>query len=97
MTSNRVVPCSLSEICEKEKVDIADDALDTLIRVCEGDLRKSITYLQSAAVSFRGATVQVADVDRMAGVIADEAVARLMKACRTGKFENVQAAIEVIK
>uniref|UniRef100_A0A914VZV7 AAA+ ATPase domain-containing protein n=1 Tax=Plectus sambesii TaxID=2011161 RepID=A0A914VZV7_9BILA len=87
----------LSEICQKENVDIADDALDALIRVCEGDLRKSITYLQSAAVSFRGATVQVGDVDRMVGVISDDAVHLLIKACRTGKFENVQTAVESLR
>lgn len=39
----------LREIAVAEGVPIEDDAVDALIRCSEGDLRKAITYLQSAA------------------------------------------------
>lgn len=39
----------LQEIAEKEGVAIEDAAVDALIKCSEGDLRKAITYLQSAA------------------------------------------------
>ncbi|KPM39478.1 Replication factor C subunit 2 [Neonectria ditissima] len=39
----------LEEIAEKEGVPLEEGAIDTLIRCSEGDLRKAITYLQSAA------------------------------------------------
>ena len=39
----------LEEIAEKEHVQIEDGAIDTLIRSSEGDLRKAITFLQSAS------------------------------------------------
>jgi replication factor C subunit 2/4 len=39
----------LEEIAEKEGVKCEDGAVDALIRCSEGDLRKAITYLQSAA------------------------------------------------
>ncbi|KAH7022613.1 activator 1 41 kDa subunit [Ilyonectria destructans] len=39
----------LEEIAEKEGVPLEDGAIDTLIKCSEGDLRKAITYLQSAA------------------------------------------------
>ncbi|CAM1507187.1 Fc.00g068280.m01.CDS01 [Cosmosporella sp. VM-42] len=39
----------LEEIAEKEGVLLEDGAVDTLIKCSEGDLRKAITYLQSAA------------------------------------------------
>lgn len=39
----------LREIAAAEGVPIEDDAVDALIRCSEGDLRKAITYLQSAA------------------------------------------------
>jgi len=39
----------LEEIAEKEGVPIDDGAVDALIRCSEGDLRKAITFLQSAA------------------------------------------------
>ncbi|PKS06630.1 hypothetical protein jhhlp_007380 [Lomentospora prolificans] len=39
----------LAEIAEKEGVPLEDGALDALIKCSEGDLRKAITFLQSAA------------------------------------------------
>lgn len=39
----------LREIAEKEGVPVENDALDALIKCSEGDLRKAITFLQSAA------------------------------------------------
>lgn len=39
----------LEEIAEKEGVALEDGAVDALIKCSEGDLRKAITYLQSAA------------------------------------------------
>lgn len=39
----------VEEIAEKEEVALEDGAADTLIRCSEGDLRKAITFLQSAA------------------------------------------------
>ncbi|VDM61135.1 unnamed protein product [Angiostrongylus costaricensis] len=38
-------------ICKNEDIDISDDSLSMLITFCEGDLRRSINYLQS--LSFR--------------------------------------------
>jgi len=39
----------LREIAVKEKVPLEDGAIEALIRCSEGDLRKAITFLQSAA------------------------------------------------
>jgi len=39
----------VEEIAEKEAVALEDGAADTLIKCSEGDLRKAITFLQSAA------------------------------------------------
>lgn len=39
----------LEEIAEKEGVTLEDGAVDALIKCSEGDLRKAITFLQSAA------------------------------------------------
>lgn len=39
----------VEEIAEKEGVKLEDGAAETLIRCSEGDLRKAITFLQSAA------------------------------------------------
>ncbi|OIW35368.1 P-loop containing nucleoside triphosphate hydrolase protein [Coniochaeta ligniaria NRRL 30616] len=50
----------LQEIAEREGVTIEDGAVDALIKCSEGDLRKAITYLQSAA-RLVGATVAAKD------------------------------------
>lgn len=39
----------VAEIAQLENVPLADGAVDALVRCAEGDLRKAITYLQSAA------------------------------------------------
>ncbi|TGZ83318.1 P-loop containing nucleoside triphosphate hydrolase protein [Ascodesmis nigricans] len=39
----------LGEIAEKEGVRMEDGVVDALVRVADGDLRRAITYLQSAA------------------------------------------------
>jgi len=39
----------LADIARLEKVELEDGAIDALVRCSEGDLRKAITYLQSAA------------------------------------------------
>ncbi|EEH10691.1 conserved hypothetical protein [Histoplasma capsulatum G186AR] len=41
--------CRLEEIARMEKLRLADGCIRTLIRCSEGDLRRAITYLQSAA------------------------------------------------
>ncbi|ROV99887.1 hypothetical protein VMCG_06212 [Cytospora schulzeri] len=87
----------LEEIAEKEGVQLEDGAVDALIKCSEGDLRKAITYLQSAArlVGASAATggaddemdvdtkpVTVKIVEDIAGVIPDTTIDRLVKAIR---------------
>ncbi|KAI9172059.1 Replication factor C subunit [Paramyrothecium foliicola] len=52
----------LGDIAEKEGVALEEGALDALIRCSEGDLRKAITFLQSAA-RLVGAIAPKADKD----------------------------------
>jgi replication factor C subunit 2/4 len=87
----------LEEIAEKEGVQLEDGAVDALIRCSEGDLRKSITFLQSAARLVGSKTVdQDGDeemdgskqrvttkvVEDIAGVIPDETIDKLVQALR---------------
>ncbi|KAI2614611.1 putative replication factor protein [Hypoxylon fragiforme] len=86
----------LEEISEKEGVTLEDGAVDALIKCSEGDLRKAITFLQSAA-RLVGAIEKEGDEDKMdvdgdpnivtvkiieeiAGVIPDQTIERLQKA-----------------
>jgi len=86
----------VEEIAEKEGVGLEVGAADALIRCSEGDLRKAITFLQSAArlvgaVAVRDEDemdvdgraekiVTVKSVEDIAGVIPDATIAGLVQA-----------------
>ncbi len=88
----------LEEIAEKEGVPLEDGAVEALIKSSEGDLRKAITYLQSAARLVGASTpgeeaggdsmdldrkaVTVKIVEDIAGVIPDRIVDELVAAMR---------------
>jgi replication factor C subunit 2/4 len=55
----------VEEIAEKEGVQLEDGAANTLIRCSEGDLRKAITFLQSAARLVGAVKVLDPDEDAM--------------------------------
>jgi replication factor C subunit 2/4 len=91
----------LREIAEKENVGVEDDAIEALIKCSEGDLRKAITFLQSAArlvgatavaangedkMDVDGAVVVTAKiVEDIAGVIPDSNIDHLVQAMRPRK------------
>lgn len=87
----------LEQIAEKEGVALEDDVIDTLIKCSEGDLRKAITFLQSAARlvgagSKDGDGDDSMDVDKrpvtrkiiedIAGVIPEKTIGQLVQALR---------------
>jgi replication factor C subunit 2/4 len=103
----------LEEIAKLEGVDIEDGAVDALIRCSEGDLRKAITFLQSAA-RLVGAEAAVGDeadnmdvdkkvvttkvVEDIAGVIPDDTIQKLVKAMRPRAVgETYQAIAKVVE
>ncbi|PSR82180.1 P-loop containing nucleoside triphosphate hydrolase protein [Coniella lustricola] len=87
----------LEEIAEKEGVALQDGAINALIKCSEGDLRKAITFLQSAArlvganapVSSAGdemdvdsTPVTIKIIEDIAGVIPNETIDRLVSALK---------------
>ncbi|KAH6685355.1 replication factor C subunit 2 [Plectosphaerella plurivora] len=89
----------LEDIANNEGVELADGAVDALIKSSEGDLRKAITYLQSAARLVGAASAKTEgegmDVDKqpitvkviedIAGVIPDQTIDGLLSAIRPRK------------
>ncbi|GAA5911033.1 replication factor C subunit 2, partial [Sporobolomyces salmoneus] len=72
----------LKEICLKEGVDCPDEALDALIRTSDGDLRRAITYLQSAS-RLHSATkepITSFSIQEIGGVVPDKVMVELGKA-----------------
>lgn len=102
----------LEEIAEKEGVQLEEGAVDALIRCSEGDLRKAITFLQSAArlvgaVASRGDTdgdsmeldtkpVTVKIVEDIAGVIPGATIDRLVKAIKPRSSGESYAAVSKV-
>ncbi|BGP13903.1 hypothetical protein JCM10213_002544 [Rhodosporidiobolus nylandii] len=72
----------LKEICLAEKVDCPDDALQALIKTSDGDLRRAITYLQSASRlhAATGEPLSATSVQEIGGVVPDDVMAELGRA-----------------
>jgi len=89
----------LEDIAQLEGVTLEDGAVEALIQCSEGDLRKAITYLQSAARLVGASSTDVDDdtgemdvddkavtikiVEDIAGVIPDATVQKLVTAMRS--------------
>ncbi|KAG6515991.1 hypothetical protein ZIOFF_026437 [Zingiber officinale] len=63
-----------------------DQAISALSLISQGDLRRAITYLQSAARLF-GSSISAKDLISVSGVIPHESVEALFRACRSGNFD----------
>ena len=103
----------LEEIAEKEGVPLEDGAVDALIKCSDGDLRKAITFLQSAARLVGASSKKDEDEDDMdvdkqpvtvkivediAGVIPDDTVEKLVKAIKPrSSGETYQAVAKVVE
>ncbi|KAL2159200.1 hypothetical protein VTH06DRAFT_2632 [Thermothelomyces fergusii] len=94
----------LEDIAKLEGVPIEDGALDALIKCSEGDLRKAITFLQSAArlVGASAAAGGGGDggdkMDDIAGVIPDDTIQKLVQAMRPrAAGETYQAIAKVVE
>ncbi|GAA6056419.1 hypothetical protein JCM3770_000693 [Rhodotorula araucariae] len=72
----------LREICLAEKVDCPDAALSALIRTSDGDLRRAITYLQSASrlAAATGEPITPQGVQEIGGVVPDAVMRALGRA-----------------
>lgn len=98
----------LEEIAEKEGVTVEEGVIDTLIKCSEGDLRKAITYLQSAArlVGAGGEPAEDGDsmdvdkqpvtqkiIEDIAGVIPEKTIGDLVQAMRPKSSGSTYAGI----
>lgn len=91
----------LEAICAIEKVKCEAGALDALIKAADGDLRRAITYLQSASRLHGENEVTARSIQEIAGVVPDAELAILVSAVGVGDgapakttFEGVRTAVE---
>ncbi|MEE6501299.1 hypothetical protein FKM82_004120 [Ascaphus truei] len=84
----------LLSICEKENVKITNEALTCLVAVSEGDLRKAITFLQSATRLTAGKEITEQVVTEIAGVIPKGTLDGVLAACQSGSFEKLETMVK---
>ncbi|KAE8603711.1 hypothetical protein XENTR_v10014439 [Xenopus tropicalis] len=84
----------LLSICEKENVKITNEAISCLVEVSEGDLRKAITFLQSATRLTGGKEITEEIVTEIAGVVPKETLDCVLVACQSGSFEKLETVVK---
>lgn len=82
-------------ICKEEGVHLDSDALRMLSSISEGDLRRAITYLQSAARLY-GSSISSTNLISVSGIVPKEVVQSLFQACKTGQFDLAQKEVSDI-
>jgi replication factor C subunit 2/4 len=85
----------LQYICQEEGVDIEDDALETLVQVSGGDMRKALTSLQSAHRLCIGKVSAQTFFD-LSGDVPAEIIENLWTACQSTNFEERERFVETL-
>lgn len=89
----------LEHIASIENIQFEEGVIDTLINSCDGDLRKAITFLQSAyrLHSTTQTPISNSTLTEIAGTIPQQTIENVFNACSNKKnFKQVQAAIKNI-
>ncbi|KAL9313640.1 hypothetical protein ACSQ67_019092 [Phaseolus vulgaris] len=84
--SEEIMSSRILYICKEEELCLDAEALSTLSSVSQGDLRRAITYLQSAARLF-GSSISSENLISVSGVVPEKVVQAVLQACRSGNFD----------
>ncbi|KJH43285.1 putative replication factor C small subunit [Dictyocaulus viviparus] len=84
----------LRYICENEGVNISEDSLAMLISFCEGDLRRSINYLQSLAFRHNITTDFIISTT---GQIIEKDIRQLVLACHSSDTNRLLDASDYLR
>ncbi|XP_043107917.1 replication factor C subunit 4 [Puntigrus tetrazona] len=84
----------LLDICAKEKLKYSKEGIEALVRVSEGDLRKAITYLQSASRLTTEQEITEQVIIEIAGVVPPKVIEALLQICSRGTFEKLELAVK---
>ncbi|TRY82680.1 hypothetical protein DNTS_032606 [Danionella cerebrum] len=84
----------LLDICSKEQLKYSKEGIEALVRVSEGDLRKAITFLQSAARLNAEREITQQSIIEIAGVVPTKLIEQLLQICYKGTFEKLEVAVK---
>uniref|UniRef100_A0AAQ6IKS6 AAA+ ATPase domain-containing protein n=1 Tax=Anabas testudineus TaxID=64144 RepID=A0AAQ6IKS6_ANATE len=85
----------LLDICDKENLKYTKESIAALVRVSEGDLRKAITFLQSATRLHVNKEITERAVVEIAGIVPPKMIDNLLQLCFKGTFEKLEVAVRV--
>ncbi|XP_068599851.1 replication factor C subunit 4 [Brachionichthys hirsutus] len=91
--ANQIQEERLLLICEKEKLKYTKESIAALVKVSEGDLRKAITFLQSAARLGVDRDITERDIIELAGLVPPKMIEGLLQICFRGTFEKLEVAV----
>ncbi|XP_041861547.1 replication factor C subunit 4 isoform X2 [Melanotaenia boesemani] len=88
--ANQIQEKRLLDICEKENLKYTKESIAALVRVSEGDLRKAITFLQSAARLNVDKEITDQTITQIAGVVPSKMIDSLFEISLKGTFEKLE-------
>ncbi|XP_060934386.1 replication factor C subunit 4 [Limanda limanda] len=91
--ANQIQEERLLAICDKENLKYTKQSIEALVRVSEGDLRKAITFLQSAARLGVDKEITEKAITDIAGVVPPKMIDNLLQICFKGTFEKLEIAV----
>ncbi|XP_009620072.1 replication factor C subunit 2 [Nicotiana tomentosiformis] len=91
--TEEIMGSRILHICREEGLSLDSEALLTLSSISQGDLRRAITYLQSAARLF-GSSISARDLISVSGVIPNEVTQAIFSACRSGNFDLANKEVD---
>ena len=79
----------LSYICEKEKINCSEDALDLIASMSDGAMRDAISFLDQAAAMASGALITPESIEEMTGTVNIDFIADFATILIEGSFDKL--------
>ncbi len=76
----------LERICKSEKVDAEPNAIERILELSEGDLRRAVNYLQVVATSSKDGKLDSASLSRVLPEAGGELIREMLKLALQGDF-----------
>lgn len=86
----------LKEISLQEGVQYENGVIEELVKVSEGDMRKAITYLQSAYRLKGEDEITKQDVLEISGIVPDKVVNSLLEVSHSNSYDKLDSAVKDI-
>jgi len=90
---NETIGLRIKDICEQENVKLSDQVIEEIIKLSNGDLRRSISLAQSISSLYGSQHITLQQIHDVAGVIPPSVLESLLISCRSNSYDSLQAAV----